>query len=102
MQLDPAHARVEVADEHAMADDRGVIVDHGAAQADDLVAQLLPHRQQIGGDVGAKEEQVRVQRARSGKPMHRGQHLRVGFRSLHGGYHQVRQFVQCQTGNSER
>jgi hypothetical protein len=51
---------------------------------------------------GTKEKQVRVRRARSGKPMHRGQHLRIGFRSLHGGYHQVRQLVQCETANSRR
>ena len=51
---------------------------------------------------GTKEEQVRVRRGQSGKPVHRGQHLRIGFCSLHGGYHQVGQLVQCETGNSRR
>ncbi len=61
MQLDPPHARVGIADEHAMADDGSVIVDHGAPQPDDPVAQLFAPGQQIGSDVGAQRMHVGFQ-----------------------------------------
>ena len=54
MQLDAAQARVEIADQHAMADHRCVVVDDGAAQADDLLGQLLAHDNQVRCDVGAE------------------------------------------------
>ena len=39
--LDAAEAGLELADEDAVADDRGMILDHGAAEPDDLLAELL-------------------------------------------------------------
>ena len=36
-----------------MADDRGMIFDHGAAEPDDLIAKLLSRGRQIGGGIGA-------------------------------------------------
>jgi hypothetical protein len=38
MLLDPAHARLELADDHAVANDRSVIVDHRTAKSHDLFA----------------------------------------------------------------
>ena len=46
MLLNPSHARAEVADEQA---------------AHDLVADLLPHRQKIGGDGSAQRMHVGLQ-----------------------------------------
>jgi hypothetical protein len=56
--LDPAHARLELADQNAMADDRGMVFDYRAAQPDDLLAQLLAGRKEIGGDIGAQRMEV--------------------------------------------
>ena len=53
MLFDPAHARLKLADDHAVTDDRGVVVDHRAAKADNLFADILTGRQDIGGDIGA-------------------------------------------------
>ena len=53
MLLDPAHARLELADDHVMPDDGGVVVDHRAAQSDNLFAELLTGGQKIGGDVSS-------------------------------------------------
>ena len=53
MLLDPADTRLELADDHAVADDRRVVVDHRAAKSDNLLAELLTGGQEIGGDVGA-------------------------------------------------
>ena len=52
--LDAAHARFELADQDAVAEDGGVIFDDRAAQAHDLLAQLLAGRQDIGRDVCAQ------------------------------------------------
>ena len=41
MLLDAAHAGFEFADEDAVADDRGMVFDHRAAESDDLFAELL-------------------------------------------------------------
>jgi hypothetical protein len=41
MLLDPADARLEVADQDPVPDDRGVVVDHRAAQSNNLFAELL-------------------------------------------------------------
>ena len=41
MLLDPAHARLEFADQNAVADDRGMVLDHRAAEAHYLFAEFL-------------------------------------------------------------
>ncbi len=41
MLFEPANAALEIANEDAVADDRRVILDDGAAQPDDLLAGLL-------------------------------------------------------------
>ena len=41
MLLDAAQAGFELADQDAVAYDGRVVFDHGAAQSDDLLAQLL-------------------------------------------------------------
>ena len=41
MLLDPAHAGFEFADQDSVADDGGVVLDDGAAQPHDLLAQFL-------------------------------------------------------------
>lgn len=41
MLLDPAQSGVNIADQYGVADGRAVVVDNGAAQADDLLAQFL-------------------------------------------------------------
>jgi hypothetical protein len=38
---------------HAVADDRGVVVNHSAPQPHDLFAELLARREDIGRDIGA-------------------------------------------------
>ena len=58
MLLDAAQARVEIADQHAVADDGCVVVDDRAAQADDLLGQLLAVDKEVGGDVGAERMEV--------------------------------------------
>src|SRR5262249_38937055 len=45
--LDPTHARLELADEHAMTDDGGVVFDHGPPEPDDLIGELLAHGQHV-------------------------------------------------------
>ena len=72
MLLDPTHARFEVADQDPMADDDRMIFDHRAAQAVDLLAELLArrlvlgvgprlHRREVRGDVGAQRAHFRFQ-----------------------------------------
>jgi len=41
MLLDPARPGFELADQDAVADDGGVVLDDGATQPDDLLAQFL-------------------------------------------------------------
>ena len=53
MLLDPADTRLELADDHAMADDGRMVVDHRPAKSDNLLAELLAGGQEIGGDVGS-------------------------------------------------
>jgi hypothetical protein len=48
MLLDPADTGLELADDHAVSNDRDVIVDHCAAQSDNLFAELLTVRQHVG------------------------------------------------------
>jgi hypothetical protein len=45
--LDPTHARLKLADDHAVTDDRGVVVDHRAAEANDLFAEFLAGCQEL-------------------------------------------------------
>ena len=54
MLLDAAHARFELADQVAVAGDGGVVFDHRATQALDLLAQFLGQRQNIGRYVCAQ------------------------------------------------
>jgi hypothetical protein len=58
MLLDPADTRLELADDHAMADDGRMVVDHRAAKSDNLLAELPTGGQHIGGDVSAKRVHV--------------------------------------------
>ena len=53
MLLDPAHTRLELADERTVTDDGGVVFHDRAPQSHNLLAKLLAGRQDIGGDVGA-------------------------------------------------
>jgi hypothetical protein len=52
MLLDPPHPRLEVADGCQVAETVLLIIDHGAAKADDLIAELFAGLQEIGGHVG--------------------------------------------------
>ncbi len=68
MLLDATQARLQLADENAMADDGGVVFDHGPTQPDDLLPGLLVlcrlpsvHRQQVGGNIGAQRMEVALQ-----------------------------------------
>ena len=65
MLLDPAHARFEIADEHAVTDDRGVKSTTARLKPDDLVGQFLARREQVGGDVGAQGADVDFSSERS-------------------------------------
>src|ERR1700691_3671751 len=79
MLLDPPHARLELADDHAVADDGGVVVDHRAAESNNLFAKLLTGRHEIGRDVGAKGPQVRLRR-----------HIRANLANIRPGIADVR------------
>ena len=60
MLLDPAHPRLKLADQHAMADDGSVVFDDRAAESHDLIAKLLSGRQDIGRDIGPQRVHVRL------------------------------------------
>jgi hypothetical protein len=47
MLLDPPHALFEFADDHAMADDSGALLDDGPSEPYDLLTRLLLHRQHV-------------------------------------------------------
>ena len=51
MLFQSAHPFLEFADDQAVPDDGGMILDHRPAKADDLLAGVLLHRQHVGGDV---------------------------------------------------
>jgi S-(hydroxymethyl)glutathione dehydrogenase/alcohol dehydrogenase len=61
MLLDAAQARLELADQHAVAEDGGVILDHRAPQPDDLLVRLPAERDKIHRDVGAKRMDLGLQ-----------------------------------------
>ena len=61
MALDAADARFELAYEHAVAEDGGVIFDHGPAQPGDLLAHLLAHRDKIRSHIGAQRLDLGLQ-----------------------------------------
>src|SRR5579863_10228478 len=51
-ELEARVRRVELADEHPVADDGGVVFNHRAAEPHDLLADLLAGREEVGGDNG--------------------------------------------------
>jgi hypothetical protein len=68
MLLDAAHARLELADQHAVAEHGGVIFDHRPAQPDDLFARFPSNRvdpgvhgDEIRRNVGAERTDFRLQ-----------------------------------------
>ncbi len=54
MLLHSAHARLQFANENAVADRRRVLLYDRPAQSDDLLAQLLPYEDHIPPDIGPK------------------------------------------------
>ena len=51
MLLQPANPFLEFADDQAVPDDGGMILDHRPAKADDLFAGVLLHCQHVRGDI---------------------------------------------------
>ena len=47
MLLDAAQPGLQIADNHPVTDHRGMLFDHRAAQADDLLAEFLAHHDQV-------------------------------------------------------
>jgi hypothetical protein len=58
MLLDAPHARLKLADQNAVADDGGMVFDHRATQSDDLFAELLAGREEVGRDIGPEAVHV--------------------------------------------
>ena len=93
MLLDPAHARFEFADQDPVADDDRMIFDDGAAQAGDLVAELLArrlvlgvgprlHRREVRSDVGAQGLHVGLQLGPEFAEFRFGRHLGANGRHV--------------------
>jgi hypothetical protein len=58
MLFDPPDAGLEIADDRPVPNHRRVVFDNGAAQADDLLAELLARLEQVCRDVGAQRVHV--------------------------------------------